>query len=61
LKADSATYTSTVADDEAYAMKVTRGMKHAWEEKDESHFIGVLERELSLVPRVHAVCMLAEV
>jgi len=36
-------------------------MEDAWEKKDESYFIGVLEREPSLVLRVHAVCILAEV
>jgi deoxyhypusine monooxygenase len=54
-------YTSSVVDDEAHAMDVMRGMEEAWEEKDESHFIHVLETEPSLVLRVHAVCILAEV
>ena len=36
-------------------------MEDAWEKKDESYFIVVLEREPSLVLRVHAVCILAEV
>ena len=54
-------YTSTVVDDEAHAMKVMKGMEEAWEKKDESYFIGVLQREPSLVLRVHAVCILAEV
>ena len=54
-------YTSTVVDDEAYAMKVMRGMEEAWERKDESYFVKVLQTEPSLVLRVHAVCILAEV
>jgi HEAT repeat protein len=54
-------YTSTVVDDEAHAMDVMRGMEEAWREKDESYFIGVLHTEPSLVLRVHAVCILAEV
>jgi hypothetical protein len=54
-------YTSTVVDDEAHAMKVMQGMEEAWERKDESYFVGVLQREPSLVLRVHAVCILAEV
>jgi len=54
-------YTSTVADDEAHAMQVMRGMEDAWQRKDESYFVGVLKKESSLVLRVHAVCILAEV
>ncbi len=54
-------YTSTVVDDEAKAMRVMRGMEEAWEKKDESYFITVLKTEPSLVLRVHAVCILAEV
>lgn len=54
-------YTSTVVDDEKRAMNVMRGMEEAWEAKDESYFIGVLKTEPSLVLRVHAVCILAEV
>ena len=54
-------YTSTVVDDEAHAMKVMRGMEEAWERKDESYFVKVLHTEPSLVLRVHAVCILAEV
>lgn len=54
-------YTSTVVDDEAHAMNVMRGMEEAWESKDETYFIKVLKTEPSLVLRVHAVCILAEV
>jgi HEAT repeat protein len=54
-------YTRTVVDDEAKAMQVMRGMEEAWEKKDESYFIKVLNDEQSLVLRVHAVCILAEV
>ena len=54
-------YTGTVVDDEKKAMEVMRGMEKAWEEKDESYLIGVLGTEPSLVLRVHAVCILAEV
>jgi HEAT repeat protein len=54
-------YTSTIVDDEAKAMQVMRGMEEAWEKKDESYFIKVLRNEPSLVLRVHAVCILAEV
>lgn len=54
-------YTSTVVDDEAHCMDVMQGMEDAWAKKDESYFIGVLQKEPSLVLRVHAVCILAEV
>ncbi|MBI3840386.1 MAG: HEAT repeat domain-containing protein [Thaumarchaeota archaeon] len=54
-------YTSTVVDDEAHCMEVMRGMEEAWAKKDESFFIDVLKTEPSLVLRVHAVCILAEV
>ena len=54
-------YTSTVVDDEDHAMKVMKGMEEAWERKDETYFVHVLQTEPSLVLRVHAVCILAEV
>lgn len=54
-------YTNTVVDDEAHAMQVMKGMEDAWEKKDESYFVRVLQSEPSLVLRVHAVCILAEV
>ncbi len=54
-------YTSTVIDDETHCMEVMGGMEAAFTKKDESFFIGVLTREPSLVLRVHAVCILAEV
>ena len=54
-------YTSTVVDDEAHAMKVMQGMEAAFQKKDESYFVMVLQTEPSLVLRVHAVCILAEV
>jgi len=54
-------YTSSVVDDEPHAMKVMKGMEEAFQRKDESYFIMVLQSEPSLVLRVHAVCILAEV
>jgi HEAT repeat protein len=54
-------YTSTIIDDEPHAMEIMRGMEVAWEKNDESYFIHVLKTEPSLVLRVHAVCILAEV
>ncbi len=53
-------YTSTIVDDEAHCMDIMRGMEEAWDRKDESYFIRVLGDEPSLVLRVHAVCILAE-
>jgi len=54
-------YTSTVVDDEKHAMRVMKGMEEAFQKKDESYFVKVLKTEPSLVLRVHAVCILAEV
>jgi len=54
-------YTSTVVDDKDHCMEVMRGMEAAFSKKDEGYFIGVLKNEPSLVLRVHAVCILAEV
>jgi len=54
-------YTSTMVDDEAHAMKVMKGMEDAFQRRDESYFVKVLQSEPSLVLRVHAVCILAEV
>jgi deoxyhypusine monooxygenase len=54
-------YTSTVVDDEAHAMTIMKGMEDAFRMKDESFFVRVLQTEPSLVLRVHAVCILAEV
>ncbi len=54
-------YTRTIVDDEAHAMKVMQGMEDAFQNKDEAYFVKVLQNEPSLVLRVHAVCILAEV
>lgn len=54
-------YTNVVVEDEAHCMDVMRGMEEAFSNKNESYFIEVLTREPSLVLRVHAVCILAEV
>jgi len=54
-------YTSTVVDDEPHAMRIMKGMEDAFQMKDESYFVRVLQTEPSLVLRVHAVCILAEV
>ena len=42
-------------------MKVMEKMEDAYEKKDEAYFVKVLKTEPSLVLRVHAVCILAEV
>jgi deoxyhypusine monooxygenase len=54
-------YTSTVVDDEGHCMEVMKEMEAAWSAKDESRLVRVLETEPSLVLRVHAVCILAEI
>jgi deoxyhypusine monooxygenase len=54
-------YTNTIAGDEAHSMDVMKGMEEAWSKKDETYFVNVLKTESSLVLRVHAVCILAEV
>ncbi|HME19581.1 MAG TPA: HEAT repeat domain-containing protein [Nitrososphaerales archaeon] len=54
-------YTSTVIDDKAHCMDVMGRMEAAFARKDESYFLEVLRTEPSLVLRVHAVCILAEV
>ncbi len=54
-------YTGAVVDDEDHCMDVMKGMEAAFAERDESYFTRVLREERSLVLRVHAVCILAEV
>ncbi len=54
-------YTNTIVDDEAHCMEIMQGMEDAWAKKDEAYFVKVLLNEPSLVLRVHAVCILAEV
>ena len=54
-------YTSTVIDNKAHCMEVMKGMEQAFAAKDEDFFIHVLRNERSLVVRLHAVCILAEV
>jgi len=54
-------YTSTVIDDKDHCMEIMDQMEAAFSRKDESFFLEVLKTEPSLVLRVHAVCILAEV
>jgi deoxyhypusine monooxygenase len=51
----------TVVRDEAHCMDVMRRMEHAFQRKDEKFFVKVIQDEPSLVLRVHAVCILAEI
>ena len=54
-------YTGGVIENEAHCMKVMEKMEDAYQKKDEAYFVKVLKTESSLVLRVHAVCILAEV
>lgn len=54
-------YTQVVLDDKEHCMKVMLGMEEAFKKKEEDYFIRVLQNEKSLVVRVHAVCILAEI
>jgi deoxyhypusine monooxygenase len=54
-------YTTTVVDNKEHCMGIMRGMETAFTSKDEDYFVKVLLNERSLVLRVHAVCILAEV
>jgi len=53
-------YTSSVVDDEMHCLSVMKQMEEEYENKNEQFFIGVLTNEPSLVLRVHAVTILAE-
>lgn len=54
-------YTAAIMKDEAHCIEVMRGMEDAFHRKDEKFFIRVIRNEPSLVVRVHAVCILAEI
>lgn len=47
-------------DDEAHCLAVMNRMEEEYERKNEAFFVDVLTRETSLVLRVHAVTILAE-
>jgi deoxyhypusine monooxygenase len=53
-------YTSTVVDDEEHCLAVMKQMEEEYEKQNERFFIDVLTSEPSLVLRVHAVTILAE-
>jgi hypothetical protein len=54
-------YTNTVVSDKAHCMEIMKGMEQAFTSKDEGYFVRVLQEEGSLVVRIHAVCILADV
>ncbi len=54
-------YTTAIMKDEAHCMDVMRGMEDAFHLRDEKFCIKVIRNEPSLVVRVHAVCILAEI
>ncbi len=53
-------YTSSVVDDEKHCLAVMKQMEGEYDAKNEQFFIDVLTHEPSLVLRVHAVTILAE-
>ncbi len=53
-------YTTTIVDNEEHCMEVMKGMEEAYAGQDEDFFVTVLRDEPSLVLRVHAVTILAE-
>ncbi len=54
-------YTGGVVENEAHCMEVMKRMEEAYQRKDEAYFVKVMNTESSLVLRLHAVCILAEV
>jgi len=54
-------YTGGVIENEAHCMKVMEKMEEAYQKREEAYFVKVLNTESSLVLRIHAVCILAEV
>ncbi|HLQ20840.1 MAG TPA: hypothetical protein VK127_00890, partial [Nitrososphaerales archaeon] len=54
-------YTGGVVENEAHCMEVMKRMEEAYHRKDEAYFVKVMNTESSLVLRLHAVCILAEV
>jgi HEAT repeat protein len=53
-------YTSVVVDDEKHCLEMMKRMEEEYEKKNEQFFIDVIKSEPSLVLRVHAVTILAE-
>lgn len=53
-------YTRTVIDDEKHCLEVMRQMEDEFQKKNENFFVKVIREEPSLVLRLHAVTILAE-
>lgn len=53
-------YTRTIVDNEEHCMEIMKGMEESYAKQDEDFFVRVLRDEPSLVLRVHAVTILAE-
>jgi deoxyhypusine monooxygenase len=53
-------YTSTIIDDENHCLEMMARMEEEFEKKNEDFFVKVIREEPSLVLRVHAVTILAE-
>ena len=53
-------YTSVIVDDKAHCLEVMNKMEEEFKKGDERFFIKVMEEEPSLVLRVHAVTILAD-
>lgn len=53
-------YTETIVGDEPHALEVMRQMEEEFRKGDETFFVKVLKEENSLVLRVHAVTILAD-
>jgi HEAT repeat protein len=53
-------YTTVVVDDREHCLRVMRQMEDEFQKGNESFFVKVIENEPSLVLRVHAVTILAE-
>lgn len=53
-------YTTVVVDDKKHCLEVMRRMEEEFKKGDERFFIKVMEEEPSLVLRVHAVTILAD-
>lgn len=53
-------YTRTIIDDERHCLEVMARMEEEFQRKNEAFFIKVIREEPSLVLRVHAVTILAE-
>jgi len=53
-------YTTVVVDDKKHCLEVMRQMEEEFQKKNEGFFVKIIENEPSLVLRVHAVTILAD-